>query len=279
MLRLRIICVVGLSSLLEIACGGVTSDSRGQPDGGGSGASSVGGAAASGGSAAGGSAASGGVSAGGGVAAGGSYGSDGHIASAGGTTSGSGGRAGSSGGTTSGSGGRTGSSGGTKSASGGTTGEGGTCPSVSFHLSFAGLSPGSVFCTGPPTSCGDDWLTVENTQGTPVETGLFCTRDCADCSMRLCPPVFCSFPQPLSADGVDTTWDGETTLSGTCDDQACYTVACAAPGHYVAHLCGYFLAQGDGSFDNCRNAATTPTCVDVPFEYPTSAVVAGKLTP
>ena len=62
---------------------------------------------------------------------------------------------------------------------------------------------------------------------------------------------------------------------------ACYAAHCAPPGHYVARMCAYALPpDSDGGYQVCElHAASTPTCVDVPFDLPATGQVIGVLDP
>jgi hypothetical protein len=62
----------------------------------------------------------------------------------------------------------------------------------------------------------------------------------------------------------------------------CWGLSCLPSGHYIARFCANKIDAGDagplGSV--CSNAVSpTPTCVDVPFDYPTTATVQAVLGP
>lgn len=54
----------------------------------------------------------------------------------------------------------------------------------------------------------------------------------------------------------------------------CYNNQCAAPGMYTATLCAY-PAPADAGANACPVVvgAAVPTCVDVPFDYPSATPV------
>jgi hypothetical protein len=86
----------------------------------------------------------------------------------------------------------------------------------------------------------------------------------------------------MPASGVDTTWSGESWSSGTfcgANRNACLSRMCAAPGRYLAHMCAYMVDESDdaGALDCRQSASKTPTCVDVPFDYPMTKTVTGTL--
>jgi hypothetical protein len=80
---------------------------------------------------------------------------------------------------------------------------------------------------------------------------------------------------------IESAWSGIRPAAGTCGGgKACSDrFACAPRGHYIAHVCGYVLPPGDASLQPCSAASPTPTCVDLPFDYPTSKVITGVLRP
>ncbi len=51
---------------------------------------------------------------------------------------------------------------------------------------------------------------------------------------------------------------------------------CAAPGRYIATMCGSRSTPDGGQFGRCSLNAT-PTCVSVPFDYPGPMVVEGMI--
>ncbi len=183
----------------------------------------------------------------------------------------------------------TGSGGGTTTGGGGTGlgGSGGqpgdasrpdapeTCAgTVTFQLTAAN-GKSSDWCVG--SQCSDSWVSVTTNAGKPVTFSVLCGVMCSTCTMTPCPPVACRLPQPMKDQGETMTWDGTDWQQSTCGaNVSCRGRQCAAPGHYIAKMCGSHSIPDGGTFGQC---STNPmlTCVDVPFDYPTSAVVAGKL--
>ena len=247
------LCVAGCSS---------DESSASQPDGSPStgGVSGMAGSSAGGGAGTGsGGSSSGGVTASGGASSGG--------ASSGGASSGGA----STGGVTSGSGGNGGAS----------------CAPVSFHMNRGGPPPGTDFCSGPPNCADGDQFGVLDGSSNALTIGLSCgMTDCSTCLSTPCPPGSCHFSSPISAAGMDFTWDGTAYARVTgCGNGgiavACYSAHCAPPGHYVARMCAYELppSSDDGTQVCELHASSTPTCVDVPFDYPPAAPVVGVLDP
>jgi hypothetical protein len=96
--------------------------------------------------------------------------------------------------------------------------------------------------------------------------------------MVACPPILCALPQPMKSDGETLEWDGTTWDPGTCGAPAmmCRTHQCVAPGHYIAKMCASRATPDAGALGQCSPNPTL-TCVDVPFDYPTTNVVEGKV--
>jgi hypothetical protein len=81
----------------------------------------------------------------------------------------------------------------------------------------------------------------------------------------------------MKAQGETTTWNGTYWQEATCGaNTSCRGTQCAAPGHYVAKMCASRSVPDGGPFGTC-NPSAMQTCVDVPFDYPASGVVAGKV--
>jgi hypothetical protein len=80
-------------------------------------------------------------------------------------------------------------------------------------------------------------------------------------------------------DGGQTgAWDGTFFAPGICPgaSQSCLTPACALPGHYEAEMCACSPAEWQSG--DCQKGVGT-TCVNVPFEYPSSTIVAATIPP
>jgi len=77
-------------------------------------------------------------------------------------------------------------------------------------------------------------------------------------------------------EGETFTWDGTLWEQSRCGLQvSCVNQVCATPhGKYIARMCASRTTSDAGTF--CMSAPT-PTCVDVPFDYPTMATVEGVL--
>src|SRR5579859_250170 len=191
------------------------------------------------------------------------------------TTTGSGGGSTSSATTTSGSGGTTGGSAGNGGSGGHPVDAGrdapGTCAgTVTFQFTAAN-GKSSDWCVG--ANCSDVWVTITSSTGTPVTPSILCGVTCDTCTSTPCPPIACRIPQPMKAQGETATWDGTDWQAGTCGaNTACRGRQCAAPGHYIAKMCASRSVPDGGPLGQC---STNPmlTCVDVPFDYPTSSVV------
>jgi hypothetical protein len=230
----------------------------------------------------------------------------------GGTTTGTGG--GTSGATT-GMGGTAGSwaagSGGAAGSSGGGSGAGGSAgddagPDVvrdaRYDASYTCMdaTPGSVtfrmqVATGARycMSRCEFWVSVFREDGGPLRrlSGLSereygCVIRCDSCR-QICTDsgggidVGCP-PRPLLPEGETYVWDGAFwEMTDRCSSRFyCDDRFCAAAGRYVARMCANKTAPDAGSATPDAGSCEiepTPTCVDVPFDYPPSAPVVGVL--
>ena len=125
------------------------------------------------------------------------------------------------------------------------------------------------------------WYSVETPDGSALSIflppGAYTT--CDVCEPRDEPiGQGCSF---VPDGGVSGGWGGITyTGTSTCEAKAtssvpahaagCATTRCLPAGRYVVKMCG---ARGGLA------ACGSPTCVDVPFDFPTDAAVVGHLPP
>jgi hypothetical protein len=81
----------------------------------------------------------------------------------------------------------------------------------------------------------------------------------------------------MAPQGETFEWDGTDWQPGMCGAaMTCRSHQCAAPGHYIAKMCASHSVPDGGIAGKC---SPTPvlTCVDVPFDYPTAAVVEGMV--
>jgi hypothetical protein len=166
---------------------------------------------------------------------------------------------------------------------GGSGGEGGTVPdgggacsgqAASFQLTTKG-----PFCRGHAGDCSNTWLTILGPDGKALGFDNLCGTDCATCLTKPCPNL-CAAPSPIPAAGVTEMWNGTYYTSETrvCNGvgTGCFQARCAVPGRYVARMCGYATVGGGGL--PCTGAPT-PTCTDVPFDWPTTGTVSGTIGP
>jgi hypothetical protein len=229
-----------LGALLLVGCGGSSTHS-GNGTGGGASGSEHGGSTNTGGSAQ------------GGASSGGSH-STGGANSAGTTSNGSGG-------------------------SGGSTQRADCGPTLTFRMTPS-IDRDTQYCDGGPSACNIEWFSIYDSRGAVVATHIPCgTAPCSTCEAPACPAI-CSVPSLLSESGREATWNGVRQVVGTCGPGArCLAPECAPAGEYVARFCAYALqgAGGEPSDLDCGLAVSQPTCVDVPFSYPSDGVVEGVL--
>lgn len=153
---------------------------------------------------------------------------------------------------------------------------------------------GGAYCAGTTSSCNNEWLTILGPDGKPVPRDLSCSSECGECALLGCAAV-CPAPSPVPAAGLSQTWAGRYFTSGKCttaqgDNVSCGVGQCAAAGKYVARMCLYVDGSApDGGADaadaaasspeRCRaqSAGAKPTCVDVPFDWPSTKTVVGTI--
>ena len=146
--------------------------------------------------------------------------------------------------------------------------------SVTFRMEATG-GAWSVYGGGGDPGC--DWLTVTSAATSSVALnaaypppGL--DLDCRDCTSSWPIPIGCArYGADLVGAPLEKRWDGSYDAPGSCGAPArgCVTPSCAPSGSYLARMCA---CPGDFGA-----ACASPTCVDVPFDYPTAAPVVGLL--
>jgi hypothetical protein len=149
------------------------------------------------------------------------------------------------------------------------------CPRgiVTFNVRPSATS-GKQYCGAG--GCGSEWFTIHPVGGgpaLPIDGG--CVTMCADCEPIAC-AIECPVATVLSPTGATREWDGTLYPPSTCGPSAlaCVGTSCAAPGKYVATMCGRPQPASDAAYPLCTSAtttSTTPTCVDVPFDWPPPA--------
>ncbi|MFI5307285.1 MAG: hypothetical protein ACHQ53_08035 [Polyangiales bacterium] len=170
------------------------------------------------------------------------------------------------------------------SGAAGTAGGPSDCPQITFRILPGGPGGASKFCLGG--RCGNaPWVTVLDEHGNALSQDLQCgALDCATCAPKMCVGA-CGFSPMLDPAGAEITWEATRwTAGGTCASSglACSTKSgCVPNGRYTAHFCADApdpAATGVGACDSVP-IPSTPTCVDVPFDYPPTAPVQGVLDP
>ncbi len=142
-------------------------------------------------------------------------------------------------------------------------------------VQFRMRSEGGDYCIN---YCQSVWVTIfREGSDVPLAVTHSCTASCSQCQPIACPAIACIAPQHLKPEGETYTWDGTLWEQGHCGPQmiACISQSCGTPkGKYIARMCAYKSTSDAGPF--CMSASTQ-TCVDVPFDYPTAAIVEGVL--
>jgi hypothetical protein len=142
---------------------------------------------------------------------------------------------------------------------GGSAWGGGTCLTspTTFELDVVGR-----FCNAGPSCEGTLLLSVI----APDTTALGLGNPCAATGS-------CQQPLLIASPAI-STWDG--SFVATCTPQPVH--ACALAGRYVARMCAWRDTADAGA--TCSPSGTsTPVCVDVPFDWPTTATLRGAIGP
>lgn len=183
----------------------------------------------------------------------------------------------SSGGTGSGGG----ASGGSGNASAGTSayaGGGAPAPSASecasgsvkFKMVPGVDLPHDYLCDA---GCGSGWLTVTDAAGATAFS-LFSAcgvASCETCELQACVASAC-LPKPLTAEGVELTWNGGFFTKDTCGEaMACQKPACVKPGKYKAKACAA-VNGGNASGGSC-SPKDSQLCAEAEFEFPSAQLV------
>jgi hypothetical protein len=147
----------------------------------------------------------------------------------------------------------------------------GGCASPAVTLQLA-APPGSTWFIGGSDNSdvpGSTWLTFFLPSGQQLFTsaGEMLSLDCRSCS-NMFPYGFGYWMSQLPDGGVTERWNGFALVAGECGSSgtACLTPLCMPSGRYIAKMCATHEDAGAG-----------PTCIDVPFEYPTMVTVTGTL--
>jgi hypothetical protein len=158
-----------------------------------------------------------------------------------------------------------------------------TCsPNPVTFVMVVATSGGDRYCDGAPGGCiiAADWLTLLSPSGMALTIDSTCMTDCRGCQEVACPGA-CAVPSEVPVAGERQTWSGTLSMPSTCGPAAtaCVDRSCAPTGSYVARMCGYREVASDPSTGPCTAATMTPTCVDVPFDWPVPAdtVVKGTI--
>lgn len=145
--------------------------------------------------------------------------------------------------------------------------------SMTFHFR---ADPPASFCVGAADSCTNVWLHILDAEGNERVVDRPCLADCDECQPYGC-PASCAVPQHMTSGGVTRTWDGTTYASGTCGEGlGCTRRQCIESGHYIARMCAYRDLGTNGPTGICASAQT-PTCTDVPFDWPPTSTVDGSI--
>jgi hypothetical protein len=175
--------------------------------------------------------------------------------------------------------------------SGGYTSDAGACGTgvVTFRIDPGPAGPWTVYSSGDEEP---NWLAVFSRSGVPVyRYPREQTAACDGCDPWTVPIGFLG--GALEDAGQTQTWDGTNYAPGsqvTCTIAPpglpatldCTVLACAPPGEYLAVMCACGPDGPDASglpsnYEYAVAYCAHPTCVRVPFDYPSPTVVAGTV--
>jgi len=154
-----------------------------------------------------------------------------------------------------------------------------TAGMVQFHLSAATGDYCSYASCGTPGVGANVAVNVKSAAGQEMPLAGACvTTSCTDCLFHACA---CPAAQRLTQ-GQTVTCDGTYLQQGTCGGggvaAGCSSKQCAMPGMYTATFCAY-PAPADAGATGCPAVVgpAVPTCIDVPFTYPSATPVEGVI--
>jgi hypothetical protein len=149
-----------------------------------------------------------------------------------------------------------------------------TAGTVTFHMTEA---PGSDYCVG--VQCTIVWVGVKTMSGKIMSLPGGCSiPSCDACMPVFCGAAACAQPQHMKPEGLSLTWGGAYQELATCGAGiSCQNKQCAPPGGYIATMCANRSVSDAGVAGFCQ-ADPTPTCVEVPFDYPSTTTVEGVLS-
>ena len=147
---------------------------------------------------------------------------------------------------------------------------------VTFELA---VSATKSYCATSTNCSAADLVAVLDGDGNPVRRGVV---DCAAVACDTCAAPGClgidcpSRGEPVTEQRL--SWDGAVNVQSTCGAMmtSCSGRAYVRPGKFVARMCATPGTLTAGDVPECVPSGP-PACVDVPFEYPSSAVVRGTL--
>ena len=185
------------------------------------------------------------------------------------------GACGSSGSGSASSGGAAGSSG----AGGGGGGSGGSAGSPGKVTLTFEVPSSKTYCQ--QGECGaSSSIAIKDASGTVLlRSPGDCYTPCDTCQALPCPGYACQ-PQGYAVKGESFEWDGTYWKSGTCGaSSSCLAHQFATPGKYTAVMCATpgTLETSDATQVAQCVASGPAECVEVPFDFPTSQPVIGKL--
>ncbi len=147
---------------------------------------------------------------------------------------------------------------------------------VTFQLS---VNPTTSYCATSNNCSAPEFIAVVDELGNAVQRAVInCAAvSCDRCVAPPCLGIACSSRGELVTE-QRLTWDGAVNVQSTCGSLAtsCSGRAYIRPGKFVARMCATPGTLTPGDAPECVPSGPVE-CVEVPFEYPSSAAVGGSL--
>lgn len=152
-----------------------------------------------------------------------------------------------------------------------------TWPKIQFEFT---VEPPSDYCVSSYEEYAIQILAADGQSITSLGGTICPDTSCSACNPRICMVIAPEQHQVRSP--TTRSWDGSYSSTNKCGVQnnvTCVVNRCVPAGHYIARYC----VAPRGSLSTCDETDETKflpatTCVDVPFDFPSSQVVRGRIS-
>ncbi len=157
-------------------------------------------------------------------------------------------------------------------------GSGGGTSAGNAHVVFQ-IGNGKSYCT--TSNCGSiGGPGIKDASGKALRLSAGdCYTPCDTCEMLPCPGAACQEAHGVAITGGELKWDGHHFEQGTCNGSvSCFRRVFAPPGKYTARMCatpGDLVDAPPSQLKQCQ-ASGPQECVDVDFDYPSTAPVTAQ---